>query len=276
MVQFLGFPHDPDGPGRIADTLDAASKDAEVLLEAGFRTLMVQNLANRSPWRRETVEEVAAMSALLGRLTERFPEAEWGLNLPSDDPEASIAIAHATGAAFVRLKVWIGVMRRAEGTLDGCANAALAYRHRLGAGNVTIWSDVHDRTGTPVWPVLWRDGVLEARKAGATTLVVTGSDPAATVTMLAEARALAPDVGLVVGGGLSALAILATLAGVGTGGWSGALLAQPAVWTVPTAFAVMVLGSLLTRSAVPSRVALTMRVMHTPEVLGTPSTGTAG
>jgi Na+(H+)/acetate symporter ActP len=82
--------------------------------------------------------------------------------------------------------------------------------------------------------------------------------------------------GLVVGGGLSALAILATLAGVGTDGWSGALLAQPAVWTVPTAFAVMVLGSLLTRSAVPSRVALTMRVMHTPEALGTPSTGTAG
>lgn len=141
------------------------------------------------------------MSALLGRLTERFPEAEWGLNLPSDDPEASIAIAHATGAAFVRLKVWIGVMRRAEGTLDGCANAALAYRQRLRAGNVAIWADVHDRTGTPVWPVLWRDGVLEARKAGATTLVVTGSDPAATVTMLDEARELAPDVGLVVGGG---------------------------------------------------------------------------
>ena len=201
MVQFLGFPHDPDGPGRITDTLDAAAKDAEALLEAGFRTLMVQNLANRSPWRRETVEELAAMSALLGRLTERFPEAEWGLNLPSDDPEASIAIAHATGAAFVRLKVWIGVMRRAEGTLDGCANAALAYRQRLGAGNVAIWADVHDRTGTPVWPVLWRDGVLEARKAGATTLVVTGSDPAATVTMLDEARELAPDVGLVVGGG---------------------------------------------------------------------------
>lgn len=201
MVQFLGFPHDPDGPGRIADTLDAASQDAEALLEAGFRTLMVQNLANRSPWRRETVEEVAAISALLGRLTDRFPEAEWGLNLPSDDPEASIAIAHATGAAFVRLKVWIGVMQRAEGTLEGCADAAFAYRHRLRAGEVVIWADVHDRTGTPVWPILWRDGVLEARKAGATTLVVTGSDPAATLTMLDEAHDVAPDVGLVVGGG---------------------------------------------------------------------------
>ena len=201
MVQFPGFPHDPGGPARMADTLDAASKDAETLLESGFRTLMVQNLANRSPWRRETVQEVAAIGALLGRLTERFPNATWGLNLPSDDPEASIAIAHGAGAAFVRLKVWVGVMRRAEGTLEGCANAALAYRHQIRADDVALWSDVHDRTGTPIWPVLWRDGVLEAQKAGASTIVVTGSDPARTLSMLEEAREAAPDLGLVVGGG---------------------------------------------------------------------------
>ena len=201
MVQFLGFPHDPGGPVRSADTLDAASHDTEILLEAGFRTVMVQNLANRSPWRHETVEEVAAFGALLGRLTERFPEAEWGLNLPSDDPEASIAIAHAAGATFVRLKVWIGVMQRAEGLLEGCANAALSYRHRLRADEIALWTDVHDRTGTPVWPTLWRDGVLEARKVGATTIVVTGSDPTMTLAMLDEAHDAAPDVALVVGGG---------------------------------------------------------------------------
>ena len=28
------------------------------------------------------------MSALLGRLTERFPEAEWGLNLPNSSGES--------------------------------------------------------------------------------------------------------------------------------------------------------------------------------------------
>lgn len=201
MVQFTGFPHDPGGPSRIADTVDAATHDAETLLAAGFRTLMVQNLSTRSPWRRETVEEIAAMSALLGRLTARFPEAEWGLNLPSDDPEASIAIAHGAGASFVRLKVWIGVMRRAEGTLDGCANAAMAFRHRIGANTVAIWADVHDRTGTPVWPVAWRDGVIAAGKAGASTLVVTGSSETMTLAMLDEARAEAPDAHLVVGGG---------------------------------------------------------------------------
>ena len=74
--------------------------------------------------------------------------------------------------------------------------------------------------------------------------------------------------GLLVGGGLSAAAIGTTLLGVVRGGWPGALLAQPAVLTVPAAFAVMVLVSLLTKATVPSDVGRTMLLMHAPESLG--------
>ena len=71
--------------------------------------------------------------------------------------------------------------------------------------------------------------------------------------------------GLLVGGGLSAVAVTATVTGAVPGGWPQALLGQPAAWTVPTAFAVMVLGSLVTRRSVPADVARTMLVLHAPE-----------
>ncbi|MDQ3611936.1 MAG: cation acetate symporter, partial [Actinomycetota bacterium] len=74
--------------------------------------------------------------------------------------------------------------------------------------------------------------------------------------------------GLVVGGGLSAAAVLSTLAGVADRGWPAALLAQPAAWTVPTAFAVMVGVSLATRDRVPADVGRTMLQLHAPESLG--------
>ncbi len=201
MIQFPGFPHDPGGMASVAAVVDRCARDADVLLEAGFRTLMVQNLATCSPWRHETVAETASVAALLGRLVQRFPEPVWGLNLPSDDPEASLAIAYASGAAFVRLKIWIGVMRRAEGTLDGCAAAALSYRHGLGDPPIDIWADVHDRTGAPVWPVAFGDAVAAASKAGAATIVVTGGNPPATIARLAETRRRAPSVRRIVGGG---------------------------------------------------------------------------
>lgn len=74
--------------------------------------------------------------------------------------------------------------------------------------------------------------------------------------------------GLAVGGGLSTAAVLLTFAGVVDGGWGAALLTQPAAWTVPTAFAVMVGVSLATRSRIPADVGRTMLRLHAPEALG--------
>ncbi|MEV0383670.1 cation acetate symporter [Nonomuraea sp. NPDC050643] len=73
--------------------------------------------------------------------------------------------------------------------------------------------------------------------------------------------------GLFVGGGLACAAVLATITGGPYAGLAGALLAQPAAWTVPIAFAVMVSVSFLTPHRVPSGVARTMVRLHTPEDL---------
>jgi Na+(H+)/acetate symporter ActP len=74
--------------------------------------------------------------------------------------------------------------------------------------------------------------------------------------------------GLLVGGGSSSGAILSTMVGVAPGGWPGSLLGQPAAWTVPLAFAVMVLVSRRTPGSVPPDVGRTMLTLHTPERLG--------
>ncbi len=73
--------------------------------------------------------------------------------------------------------------------------------------------------------------------------------------------------GLVVGGGLSMAAVLATTFGVAREGLIGAVLTQPAAVTMPTAFVTMVLVSLLTRSRRPEHVAQTMVRLHAPEHL---------
>ncbi|SDF55075.1 Na+(or H+)/acetate symporter ActP [Blastococcus fimeti] len=71
--------------------------------------------------------------------------------------------------------------------------------------------------------------------------------------------------GMLVGGGCAGGAVLATLLGVGPEGWGGALLAQPAAWTVPLAFLTMVGVSLVTPRRVPRHAARTMVRLHTPE-----------
>ncbi len=73
--------------------------------------------------------------------------------------------------------------------------------------------------------------------------------------------------GVVVGGGACCCAIVATMLGAAAHGWGAALLGQPAVWTVPLAFVVMIVTSLLTSQAIPPQVELVMLRMHLPEAL---------
>ena len=73
--------------------------------------------------------------------------------------------------------------------------------------------------------------------------------------------------GVLVGGGACCCAIIATMFGAATHGWGAALLGQPAVWTVPLAFSVMLATSLLTQRAIPPQVEHMMLRMHLPEGL---------
>lgn len=79
--------------------------------------------------------------------------------------------------------------------------------------------------------------------------------------------------GMVVGGGLSTAAILAVMAGAGGDGLGGAILSQPALVTVPVAFALMVGVSLATHGHRPPMLARTMVRLHTPEAVAVDRSG---
>ncbi|VXB46329.1 cation acetate symporter [Aeromicrobium sp. 9AM] len=70
-----------------------------------------------------------------------------------------------------------------------------------------------------------------------------------------------------IGGGLCAgTAAIVTIA-ARPDGWFGVVMSQPAAWSVPIGFALMVGVSLATRSDVPANVSRTMVRLHTPERL---------
>ncbi|MGH3872555.1 MAG: cation acetate symporter [Pseudonocardiaceae bacterium] len=73
--------------------------------------------------------------------------------------------------------------------------------------------------------------------------------------------------GLVAGGGSALLAVLCAAVGVLPPGWQ-ALLAQPAVFTVPLAFLTMVVVSRQTKDRVPIEVTRILLRLHAPDRLG--------
>ncbi len=73
--------------------------------------------------------------------------------------------------------------------------------------------------------------------------------------------------GVLARGGAAIATVLLTVAGVGAPGWIGVLIIQPAAWTVPLAFTVMVVVSLATRHRLPPTVSTTMLRLHAPDAL---------
>ncbi|MBL7261487.1 sodium/solute symporter [Paractinoplanes lichenicola] len=73
--------------------------------------------------------------------------------------------------------------------------------------------------------------------------------------------------GVLAGGGASMAAVLITVLGPPLDGWLADAVGQPAAWTVPLAFIVMISGSLLTSKRVPRDVGATMLRLHAPETL---------
>ncbi|MGY0003487.1 sodium/solute symporter [Micromonospora sp. I033] len=73
--------------------------------------------------------------------------------------------------------------------------------------------------------------------------------------------------GVLVGGGAAIGAVLLTVLGPPLTGWPATLTTQPAAWTVPLAFTVMVAVSMATRRRLPRDVGVTMLRLHTPETL---------
>jgi Na+(H+)/acetate symporter ActP len=74
--------------------------------------------------------------------------------------------------------------------------------------------------------------------------------------------------GLVVGGLTSGAAVVRPFLADEDAGWFSTLMAQPALWTVPLAFAAMVVGSLLTPERRPPHATRFMVRLHTPEAVG--------
>jgi hypothetical protein len=72
---------------------------------------------------------------------------------------------------------------------------------------------------------------------------------------------------MLAGGGAAMAAVLMTVLGPPLTGWPAQLVGQPAAWTVPLAFVVMVTGSLMSSRRVPADVGALMLRLHAPESL---------
>ncbi len=141
MVHLGALPGTPlhDGAAGMDGILAAASADLDALQAAGVDAVMFGNENDRPYELKVDTASTAAMAYVVGRLRGRIT-VPFGVNVLWD-PMATMALAAATGAAFVR-EIFTGTYASDMGLWSPDAGAARRYGARLGAGGVATLYNV--------------------------------------------------------------------------------------------------------------------------------------
>ena len=210
MVHTLALPGSPmyDRTGGMKKLVKQAKKEAMILVETGFHSLMYCNESDMPYMGTMKPETVAAMSDLVAECQSDL-DIPFGINMLID-PSASIAIAHATGGEFARCFLtgsYVGDIGHV--VPDGAG--ALRLRADLDAQNVALICNV-----TPGFSITLDTRSVPQIASGAVFLgladSVCVSGPAAAkeadTSVIEEVAKAVPDTPVMVGTGVSASNIL--------------------------------------------------------------------
>jgi membrane complex biogenesis BtpA family protein len=168
--------------------------------DGGVRAVMIQDQTLEAG--AATIETVATMSSLVRLARREFPAVALGVIVQAHDAEAPLAIAHAAGASFVRLKVFVGGAMTAGGARDALGVRAVNARRALGRPDIAILADVHDRTAVPLGDVDLGRACQWAQGLGADALILAGADFGESCARVATARAAGIKRPILIGGGV--------------------------------------------------------------------------
>jgi uncharacterized protein len=180
---------------------DYVLTNARVFATAGIPWIKLQDQTRTAG---SAASDTLALMAGLGRLIRaEVPGLGLGIIIEANDPVAALSVAHATGADFVRLKVFVGGAMTADGPRHGLGAAAVAHRATLGRPDIAILADVHDRTARPLSDESQPFAANWAAKVGADGLIITGSSFPDTIERIGAVRKAVPNRSILIGGGVT-------------------------------------------------------------------------
>jgi uncharacterized protein len=141
MVHLGALPGSPlhDHSGGIEAILEGARRDLSALQKAGVDAVMFGNENDRPYELKVDTASTATMAFVIGRLRSEIT-LPFGVNVLWD-PDATMALAAATGASFAR-EIFTGLYASDMGLWAPDAGRAMRYRNRLGRQDLAMLYNV--------------------------------------------------------------------------------------------------------------------------------------
>jgi uncharacterized protein len=173
MLHLPGLPGRPwhDVAGGIGKAVDVVGRDLAVLQDAGVDGVMFCNEADLPYQLAVGHEIVAGMASVVGQL-KRDVRVPFGVNLLWD-AKASLAVARAVGAAFVR-EVMTGVYESDLGMIEPSIGDIGGYRLAIGASDVLLFDNIAPEFASAIGRRSIADRAKGAAFLGVDAILISG------------------------------------------------------------------------------------------------------
>ena len=234
MVHLGPLPGAPAFDGDFDAVIAAACSDATILQRSGFDGVMIENFGD-APFFADAVPNVtvAAMTRSVAAVANEI-EIPVGVNVLRNDALAALAVAAATGSAFIRVNVLSGSMATDQGPIVGKA-AEVARTRAAIAADVEIMADVFVKHATPPPGLTLELATRDlSERGGADAIVVSGTGTGLPADMddLRRVRDAAAGTPVYLGSGVTAASV-ADYLGVATGVIAGTAIKRHGETTNP-------------------------------------------
>jgi len=128
MVHVGALPGSPAASHSIARLVEHAVAEARAFRDAGFTAVAIENMHDRPYLRGGVGPEVTAAMAVIGREIRRETSLILGVQVLAGANREALAVAHATGAAFVRVEGFVFAHVADEGLIEASATACSTSR----------------------------------------------------------------------------------------------------------------------------------------------------
>ncbi|HEY5885000.1 MAG TPA: BtpA/SgcQ family protein [Pyrinomonadaceae bacterium] len=142
VVHLQALPGTPANKLDVAGIASIAVDEARAYEEAGFHGVMIENTHDR-PYLKSTVgAEITAAMAVASSAIRNAVALPLGVQILAGANTSAMAVAHSSGANFVRVEGYVFAHVADEGLIEASAGALLRYRRAIGAEHIRVFADI--------------------------------------------------------------------------------------------------------------------------------------
>ena len=142
MLHLGALPGTPSASHSVETLIQQALTEARIYRDAGFTALAIENMHDRPYLKGGVGPEITAAMTAIAREVKRETGLALGIQVLAAANREALAIAHASGADFVRVEGFVYAHVADEGVIESCAGDLLRYRRAIGAERVLIFADI--------------------------------------------------------------------------------------------------------------------------------------